>query len=82
MVRLRMGMRVAVGLVAATMLVGCFGSPFDKGDGSGTGTGRPSQSEVDRADTGGLGSPHTGGKLIGPGELSPKPGSAPAVGPK
>lgn len=82
MVRSRFVAALAFGLVAATTLSGClFGSPFDKGDGSGTGTGRPARGTIDMGKTGGLGSPR-GNQTIGPGELGSRPNSAPGVGPK
>ena len=81
MVRSRLVLGLGAGLLVSTTLVGCFGNPFDKGDGSGVGTGRPSKYAVDRAATGGLGSPR-GQEMIGPGELSPSSASAPGVGPK
>ena len=80
---LRFASVMSLGLLATTSLVGCFGfgSPFDKGDGSGTGTGRPGKAAVDMGKTGGLGSPQGEG-TIGPGELGQTLGSAPDVGPK
>ena len=81
MVRSRLVLGLGAGLLVSTTLVGCFGNPFDKGDGSGVGTGRPSKYSVDQGATGGLGSSR-GQDLTGPGELSPKSGSAPGVGPK
>ncbi len=81
MVRFRIASTLGVSLLAMTSLVGCFGTPFDKGDGSGTGTGRPARNTIDMGKTGGLGSPR-GTVAIGPGELGPNSGSAPGVGPK
>ena len=81
--RFRFASMFALGLLALTSLAGCFGTPFDKGDnpGAGTGTGRPQWGQVDQGRTGGLGSPR-GDITIGPGDLGPKAGSAPGVGAK
>ena len=81
MVRSRPAAMLGVALVALTTLAGCFGTPFDKGDGSGTGTGRPARNTIDMGKTGGLGSPR-GNVTIGPGELGPHDAAAPGVGPK
>ena len=81
MKRSRLAITLGLGLVSLTTLVGCFGTPFDKGDGMGTGTGRPGKASADLGRTGGLGSPR-GNETIGPGELGQTLGSAPGVGPK
>ena len=81
MVRFRFGLVLGLGLMMVSTLGGCFGTPFDKGDGMWVGTGRPAPTEVDQARTGGLGSPR-GQEMIGPGDLSTKNGAAPGVGAK
>lgn len=80
MVRSRCVALLGIGLVAVTSFSGCFfGSPFDKGDGSGTGTGRPAPGTIDMGKTGGLGSPR-GSVAIGPGELGVKGSGDSSVG--
>ena len=80
MVRSRLIALLGVGLVAVTTLSGCFfGSPFEKGDGSGTGTGRPGRGTIDMGKTGGLGSPR-GDVTIGPGALGTEGSGDSSVG--
>ncbi len=81
MVRIRFAAFLAVGLVASSTLVGCFGTGFDKGDSGGVGYSRPPVHSIDQARTGGLGSPR-GQELIGPGETGPANGAGPGVGAK
>ena len=81
MVRFRFAALVGAGLLAGSTLTGCFGTPFDKGDGSGTGTGRPARGTIDMGKTGGLGSPR-GNQTIPPAGTAVQPGNAPDVGPK
>ena len=82
MVRFRSASTLAVGLLAGTTLVGCYGTPFDKGDnpGAGAGTGRPQRNEIDQALTGGMGSPRGQEKAAGPGQADSKPTSTPGTG--
>ena len=56
MVRPRFVAILGLGLICVPLITGCYGNPFEKGDGSGVGTGRPSPSAVDAGKTGGLGS--------------------------
>jgi len=81
--RSRLASLAGFGFVVVTTLAGCFGTPFDKGDnpGAGTGTGRPQPGAIDMTRTGGLGATR-GNVTIGPGELGTRAASAPAVGPK
>ena len=81
MVRVRFASVVGMGLVSVSALAGCFGTGYDKGDGSGTGTGRPSKAAVDAGQTGGLGAPRNpGGHTIPPGGDGVQPTNAPDVG--
>ena len=82
MVRFRFAAMVGTGMIAVTTLAGCFGTPFDKGDGSGTGTGRPARGTIDMGKTGGLGSPRNPNETIAPAGTAVQPGNAPDVGPK
>ena len=81
MVRSRLVLGLGAGLLVSTTLVGCFGNPFNKGDGSGVGYGRPSKYAVDAGQTGGLGSPR-GQELTSPGGLSVKNDTGSGVGTK
>lgn len=69
---------LGLGLLSGTLLSGCYGNPFQKGDGSGTGTGRPSVPSVDQGRTGGLGSVRNSATALPPAGTAT--GSASSVG--
>ena len=74
MVRPRFAAWLGLGLVSLVTLSGCYGNPWDKGDGSGVGTGRPAPYNVDQGRTGGLGAVRSD-RTIGPGDIGTHSGA-------